>query len=462
MTLINDRIVIKDKLTAIADGFRESNGTTAKLSLDEMADLAKQGSRLVEDLPTTQGQWACLARASQMRDIKYQVKANMTNAHDTNNVMHPNTDYTGLIYSSVRALDWGFIGFGTSVYSYLTTLNNPKSIAYTKKYTDYFPLEGANPNVSNVFGTNCSEFVSYCLDLPYLMVTAMLRITPNMERICFDESTQAVDTIALQREMKLCDVPLSTSVVYGHTVFVTGIRRNNDGLIMEVDISDSWPPRIRKTTYTWNEFVEKFINTEEYTIYRYTALDSVTFPQNLNDIVYSDIVTNRGDKVCIRPNQDISLNVLNASNYVGIVLFKDGVQVNSQASTDDWELTGLTTGKYTAILYNSGETVTIDDANENNSTSFIVCDVTLSKSGNVYTYSAEAVNGVFPTPVQIALKDAHGFTHQFEIIENNNFTGSGSVEVVPITPNTILAYPSIIHLPFKTEYGFVIAEYIVE
>jgi hypothetical protein len=454
MAFIDDVIVVNDKLTAIADGFRESNGTTAKLTLDEMAMLARQGSKLTEDLPTTPGQWACLARASQMRDIVYQVKGEMTAAYDDMQIMHPNTDYKGIIYSSVRATEWGFIGYGTSVYSYLTALNNPKSIAYTKKYTDYFPLEGADPNVSNVFGTNCSEFVCYCLDLPYLKVTMSIPTLSNVEEVCYDTANQSVDTLKLQKEMKLCDILVST----GHCEFITGIRRNSNGLIMEIDISDSWPPRIRKTTYSWEDFVSKKIQDEEYRIYRYMDLDKVTFPENLTNIVYSDICTSRGDKVCIRPNQDISLNVLNAGDYVGIALFKDGVRLSTQANTGDWELTGLTTGKYTAILYKNGETVMIDDANENNSTSFIVCAVTLSNNGNTYTYSAEAVNGVFPIPMQIALKDAWGFTHQFKIIKNNNFVGNGSIEVVPIKPNTVLAYPSIIHLPFKTEYGFVIAE----
>lgn len=448
MALIDDVIVVREKLTAIAGGFRKSNGTTAKLSLDEMAVLAAQGSKLVEDVPTTPGQWACLARASQMRDIVYQVKAPMTTAYDYD-IMQPGVDYTGLIYSSVRGYDWGFIGHPISLYSYLTALNNPRSIAYTKKYTDYFPNGGAN--VSNVFGTNCSEFASYCLDLTYLATTAVLTALPGMEKVCYDESTQTVDITALQTEMKLCDVPLSVSAEFGHTVFVTGIRRNTNGLIREVEVSESWPPRIKKTTYTWEDFVQKFIETEEYVVYRYKGLESVSFPENLHDIVYSDICTSRGDKVCIRPDQDISLNVL-GSGYAGVVLFKDGVQVKTQASTDDWELTNLTTGKYTAILYKSGETVTMDDATETNSTSFIVCAVTVSRIGNAFTYTAEAVNGAYPIPVQIALKDAMGYTLQAKNIESSGFAGSGSTEI------QVSSDPSIIHVPFRVEFGFVIAE----
>lgn len=444
MALIDDRIIINDKLSAIANGFRESNGTTAKLTLDEMAELAKQGSKLVEDMPTTSGQWACLSRASQMRDIVYQVKTPMTTAYD-NVLMQPNTDYTGFIYSSVRALDWGFIGFSMSLYSYLTALNNPRSIAYTKKYIDYFPDGGTN--VSNVFGTNCSSYVSYCLGLPYLGVTNTLPTLPDVEEICYDTTIASVDTATLQTELKLCDFPIGD----GHAVIITGIRRNTEGLIREVDVSDSWPPRIRKKTYTWDAFVEYFITNKGYRVYRYSALESISFPENLHDIVYSDICTSRGDKVCIRPDMDIALNVL-GNGYAGIALFKDGVQIGTQSNTDDWELVNLTTGKYTAILYKAGETVAIEDANNTNSTNFIVCAVTVSRSGNMFAYSAEAVNGEYPIPMQIALKGELGHTQQVELIENDSFAGSDYIEIVPVST------PSIIHLPFKTEYGFVIAE----
>lgn len=452
-----------NKLTAIADAIREKTGSTALLTLDQMAQKIEEFSNsLFEDVPTTQGQWACLSRASQMRDIKYTPKVNMY-ASDESSIMYAGTEYTGIVYSSVRALDWGFIGYPISMYSYLTALNNPKSVIYTKKYMDYFPNEStsAQVNVYNVYGTNCSEYVSYCLDLPYLLTTVRLWndfpllvgtdgvYEKNGYRAgkCYDVDTQSVNTTLLQTELKLCDVMVCTS----HTVMVTGIRRDVKGLIQEVDISESWVPRIRKRTYSWNEFIQQYIEDEGYQVFEYSRLDSVTFPENLTNIVYSDIVTNRGDKVSIRPNQDIALNVL-GNGYEGIALFKDGVQVAKQENTNDWDLTNLATGKYTAILYKSGETVTIEDANETNSTSFIVCNVSLSRDGNTYRYTAEAINGVYPKPMQITFKTEIGMTDQYEVIEGDNFAGIGSIEVTPRET------PSIIHVPFKTEYGFVIAE----
>ena len=447
-------MALSDKLTTVADAIRSKTGKTAPLTLDQMAtEINGITTTLFEDIPTAPGQWACLARASQMRDMKYVPKANMT-ADGATDVMKAGTEYTGVVYSSVRALDWGFIGYGVSMYSYLTALNNPKSIVYTKKYSDYFSISAeedttgkAYTGVSNVYGTNCSSYASYCFDLPYLGTTGTLKTMPCINEICHDTTSQAVDTTALQTELKLCDMLINS----GHAVLVTGIRRNASGLIREVDISDSWPPRIRKKTYTWSAFVQYFITEQNYRVYRYTNLEKVTFPDNLTDIVYSDICTSRGDRVCIRPDQDISLNVL-GNGYAGIALFKDGVQVSTQASTADWELSNLTTGKYTAVLYKAGEIVTIDDTTETNSTSFIVCDVSVSRNGTNYTYTAEAINGAYPTPMQIAVKNAAGFTLDVLLVDDD-FSGEGSFVYEEF------ANGGIIQVPFKTEYGFVIAEY---
>ena len=211
-------MALTNKLTAIADGFREVYGTTEKLSLADMAYLAKQGGRgnkLVEDIPTSQGQWACLARASQMRDIKYTVKGDLhvvlTNTTD-GIVATEGEEVTGLWYSSVRGTDWGFIGYGVSMYSLMTCFNNPKSFVYTKKYKDYF---SDSYNLGNVYGVNCTDFVSYCIDLPYLTVTDRLPYLEcmldengnhNMDGMCWDSVSGAVDTEKLRTELKLCDV----------------------------------------------------------------------------------------------------------------------------------------------------------------------------------------------------------------------------------------------------------------
>lgn len=473
-------------LTGIANAIRSQKGTTEKIDGEDFESeiLGLSGRKLIADKPTTQGQWACLARASQMRDIKYTPKADLI-ADDETAVIPKDIETAGLWYSSVRGTEWGFIGYHVSLYSLLTALNNPRSIIYTKTYADYFSGDTADNGAGNVYGTNCSEYVSYALGFPYLTVTNWLpklecfvdengvHDSENHGGVCWNAETGATDTELLQTELRLCDVLNSSSSYggnWGHALLVTGIRRDETGRIQEVDISDSWWPQIRVISYTWDDFVDLHFTQKGCRVYRYADLESVPFPENLNDIVYSDICTSRGDKISIRPDQDITLNVLNTDGYAGVVLFKDGVLHSTQTSTDDWELSGLTTGKYTAILYTDSDntsTMTVADATDTNSTSFIVCNVTVSRTAiegslvkSTYAYTAEPVGGEYPVPVRVTIKKSNGFTIHIHSLGGAGFVGGGAAEI-EIGGSYVKGdqnQATIIHVPFKTEYGFVVAE----
>lgn len=440
-----------------------------------------------KDKPTTLGQVACLARAAQMRDIKFTPLKNLI-SDDESHVMSANNEYEGIWYSSTRGTEWGFIGFAVSMYSLLTALHNPKSIIYTRAYSDYFLNDASMNGAGNVYGTNCSSYVSYALGLPYLTVTNWL---PKLEcfvnengvhdtgygGVCWDAETESVDIDALQTELKLCDVLNSsgsfkassyTGTTVGHAVFVTGIRRDRDGRVQEVDISEStsWVDNgkygIRQTTYTWADFASYFIESNGYRVYRFADLDSVGTPPDISNIVYSDICTSRGDKISIRPDQDLTLNVLNVGSYTGVALFRNNDLLTTQeisASAPDWKLSDLESGKYIAILYDGNtdpSTLTINNANKTNSTSFIVCDCTVSRNGTTYTFTAEPINGEYPVPVQVTVKKDTGITVHVHELNYDWFGGEDSVIFAMGGSATNAA--AIVHVPFKTEYGFVIAE----
>jgi hypothetical protein len=225
----------------------------------------------IEDVPETMGQMACLARAAQMRDIYFIPKADMP-MDDSVRMMPAGYRSIGIWYSSIRGTEWGFIGYSVSMRSLMTAINNPKSIIYTKRYADYFPADTEGNGAENVYGTNCSSYVSYCLDLPYLAVTNVFPHLPYWvnecgiadktgDGMCYDPVNGVVNTTLLRKVLKLGDFLIGTGEygsAAGHAVIVTGIRRNKNRLIQEVDISDSWWGKIRRITYTWDEFVEKF------------------------------------------------------------------------------------------------------------------------------------------------------------------------------------------------------------
>ena len=489
----------KTTLDSMANGFQKACGITHGLTPEQMLgllpDMYFDESKLFADSPESEGVGNALARAALWRDIAFTPKnaliSQSTSAGDT---MPANTEVNGIWYSSTRGTD-AFIGYAVSLYSLLTAINNPKSVLYTRSYADYFQYAKNNDDIKNPYGANCSSYVSWSLGLPYLTVTNWLYRLPcfvneNGEHdttyggVCWDSETDTVDTNALRSELKLCDV-LDSSIAtggvngIGHAMIVTGIRRTRDGLIQEVDISEDTfagsgePYGCRVTTYTWDDFVQSLIVGTAYRVYRYNNFANTPICPDFSNIVYSDLCTSRGDKIAIRPDQDLALNVIaNAGSYAGIVLLKDGTYHSHKEGATDWWLIDpnnksypLTTGKYTAILYGEGAdptAMTEANATDTNSTRFIVCAVTVSRTEganiytSTYTYTAEAIDNKYPVPVQVSIKKASGFTDFVQMLDESGFNGSGSVTFTMGGSATQAA--SIIHVPFETEYGFVIAE----
>ncbi len=499
----------RSTLDTLANGFQAACELTEPLTPEQMIallpDMYLDLTKTFPDDPDNTGVSNALERAALWRDIEYTAQGTMYADDEDDAVVNAGDKVRGLWYSSTRGTD-DFIGYAVSLYSLMTAINNPRSVLYTRRYSDYFANDEGKNGASNTYGSNCSEYVSWALGLPYLTVTNWL---PKLEcfvnengvhdttygGLCWDSEAGAIDLDALRTELKLCDV-LNSNRNFGgdagHAVMVTGIRRNRKGVIQEVDISEDWWASmtssggvksfgcIRTTTYTWDKFVADFIDLHGYRAYRYKDLAYTPDAPVLNGIVYSDLCTSRGDRVAIRPDQDIALNIIsNADQYAGIVLLKDGNYHSHHEGATDWRLIDpnnqsypLVTGKYTAILYQSGDdptAMTLEDATENNSTRFIVVSVEVKQMQvptsngddtytSVYHYVAESIGGQYPVPVQATAKVESGKTSRVvELKTDEDYDGTGDFEITAIgkTENGDLA---IVHVPFETEYGFVIGE----
>ena len=499
----------RSTLDTLANGFQAACNLTEPLTPEQMIELLPDMyldlTKTFADVPENEGVSNALARAALWRDISYTAQGTMYADDEDDAVVNAGDKVRGLWYSSTRGTD-DFIGYAVSLYSLMTAINNPRSVLYTRRYSSYFANDVAKNGAENVYGSNCSEYVSWALGLPYLTVTNWLPklecfVNENGEHdktyggLCWDSTAGAVDTEALRTELKLCDV-LNSNYNFGgdagHAVMVTGIRRNRKGMIQELDISEDWWASmtssggvksfgcIKTTTYTWDEFVADYITTHGYRAYRYDTLASVPVPPDLSGIAYSDLCTSRGDRIAIRPDQDLALNVVsNADQYAGIVLLKDGAYYDHKEGTTDWRLIDpnkqsdpLTTGKYTAILYGAGDTpdkMTEANATTANSTRFIVCAVTVEQTqaptsnGNdtytsKYSYAVGKIGGEYPIPVQATAKVESGNTSRVVVLgTDEDYNGTGNFEITAEggTENGDLA---IVHVPFKTEYGFVIGE----
>jgi hypothetical protein len=56
--------------------------------------------------------------------------------------------------------------------------------------------------------------------------------------------------------------------------------------------------------------------------------------------------------------------------------------------------------------------------------------------------------------MQVTIKDAKGYTKYVHVLNDTAFNGSGAAKVPYYGGN----FSSFVHVPFQTEYGFVIAE----
>jgi len=163
---------------------------------------------------------------------------------------------TGVNYSAAR-FDEKYVGFNVSPETYLTAMSNPDSVLYHRFLFDRAPLSSA------YYGTVCSEFVSYVMDLPFHIDCPQWAVLDGIS---------SVDSHPLEN-LKLCDILLERKT---HIAIITGIRRYEDGSICDIAVTESTLPKIETKVFRPAEFVEYWLNNG-YEVLRYGKLDRVTY-----------------------------------------------------------------------------------------------------------------------------------------------------------------------------------------
>lgn len=422
--------------------------TTAGKYCDRDIVVTAKGESVVyplADKPTTIGQAACLARAAQMRDIKWTLQGDLTMTGGS--VYQKGRVVTGLPYSSVRKTD-RFVGFNISLHTFMTAVHNPRSLLYTTTAADN---TADNGDIANLYyGINCSVLGSYAHDWNYHSATNTIPELP-----CIEE----VDP----EDIQLCDLPNASKShggSLGHCTMVTAITRNSDGSIASLELTESVAPVAKATTMSYENFISEFINRQGYKVYRDTRLYEAGYKASpfvrvfdeepTEEIVYSKLCTNRGDKVSITAGESIVLNVLIDSGYETIKVYKDGTLYDKYTVTDgdivngDLSLTDLPTGMYTAVLCDSNGAVV-----ENAGTSFEICDVEAFRYKNYFYF-----RGSYGVPARVVFKDSGGYTLSvFDLTDDDIAKGYAKIE------GYTGATPAQVCVPFKTAFGFVVAKF---
>ena len=266
------------------------------------------------DQPTSYGVRNAICRAHQLLDTRWTPlmelypKSSKKSAYITsarNGQPHTSTDaYTGIPYSSTRVLD-KFVGLEIAFDTFLSAVKNPASILYTTDLSD-FQEDAYHCAIHNAFlayGTVCSAFVDYALDLPIHRSTHEWGTAPEFFKI----PVQSADSLSL------CDTLVTTrpdGSTGGHVRLVTGLARDAEGHVMQVEISEGWSPCPIRNWYTAEDFNATLTEAGKmYQIFRYKHLEQVRPVPKLQDRGNSSLMLNYGNYANYRTTEPITFNI---------------------------------------------------------------------------------------------------------------------------------------------------------
>ena len=250
---------------------------------------------LYHDHPVSKGVENVLRRAAQLRDMTWTPIAHMPNALSlakkeyAYGYFKPWLPRKGAPYSSCRSTE-KYIGWNISLETYYSALLNPNSVIYTRS------LKEQPGNKAHCwYGSVCSMYVSYALQLPYRAVCGEFADVPGLQPLNAD----------VLEDLRLCDVLLSK----GHVAMITDILRDADGKIHSIEVSECTLPLTVANWFTPEEFRGYWLNSG-YKMYRYDRLDAVTYEP-------SPWVHVEGDPELARPeiNTALMLDFGNKANY---------------------------------------------------------------------------------------------------------------------------------------------------
>lgn len=288
---------------------------------------------LYHDVPKCQGVANGLKRARQLAEIRWtpvdylphNVAVWQNDGEHTRvraeTFAPPYMQQIGMVYSSTRAVE-KFVGYNVSIETFMTALTNPRSVLYTR---NLFGTGGHG--MGTYYGTVCSCYVSYILDLPYRYST---NAVPKMA--CMQE----VDTTDLDN-LQLLD-PVNKAGA--HIGIITDIVRDEQGHVAEIEVSESTQPFVRARRFDQTAFRGYWL-ANGYKVYRYDGLEKISYTP-------TPFVPLPGDpEAQPEVNKDLMPNFGNKANYV---LGMDSDRVELDILKEGWETVEVTApdGKVTA------------------------------------------------------------------------------------------------------------------
>lgn len=255
--------------------------------------------KLYHDTPVSQGVENALKRARQLAEFNWvpvdyipsgMIFSTPTGKQYVDAYLPPYRPQQGMIYSSVRKHE-KFIGFNVSPETYVTALSNPNSVLYTR------PQHGMGRSMFSYYGTVCSSFVSYVLDLPFRLPCSRWPSHPGVEEIPY----------TAPEVLQLGDIVLNPKT---HIAIITDLQRDVSGQVHTITVSESTPPQCVVTTFTPEQFRGSWLN-RGFRIFRYEKIHAVTYTPD-------PFIPLEGDPYpeCPAINRDFMTDLGNKANYM--------------------------------------------------------------------------------------------------------------------------------------------------
>lgn len=450
----NEVAELDERVTALEES--TPSGTDANLSqLFETMPFAVDSDGW--EIPTTPGMVYALKKAAQASQIVYNALANYPSLSSPTGASAG--EHTGLPYSSTKEIR-KFIGWEVSFRTFMTAVQNLYGMFYTEDISAAHGQSGYGytydgTNCGPFYGMVCSIFTGWALgfDIPWETdQLAYLAKIGELVRIK-DQTPQGVH---------ICDL-----VWYqGHCVLVTGVRRDQWGNVINVQITESLGA-VHSTNFTAEQFETYLHTTHDCIIYRPTKVYENTYtPSEFvavrgeatpTPFVYNyDICHYAGDYAAMRSDQPTWINYT-LGNYTGMKIFKGGTllaTITPDGSQHKVDVSSYMTGpgKYSACL--------TDGENDSEATHWQIVDAgcTYEDNGTKQKITFASSNG---TPWWVQVCSSRGVAYcWYKPTQEDITNGYCELDLASMIAEQYTGTPvntTFVRVMYKADYGGVVS-----
>lgn len=460
---LEQRGVSDEQIARVLSKYFEENpiqtGATAEQAAQIQANTEAIEKCLTERychaIPTSLSMANAIKRARQLTDVVWTAKGTFEGKKniDGDYTDYPFTEgvtYKGVPYAGGVANRYTYVGLNVDLDTFFSAVQNPRSILYTFNEDP----KNSHPKGGAYYGTVCSKFAQYALNIPASFNTANI---PNIEGL----ETIAAKGKYNEYDVKLCDIMVDTNY---HTVIITDILYDSFGRVAFIEISEAVTPVCRRLLWTPEEFNTKWV--PDYQLCRYQYINNIPYDKKdyLNiesenaDIPASvtdpTLMPQYGDKKNNKRKTGATMPVhILKEGYTKAVVLREGAVISEVDVTDATEFTyPLDTVGYIEMY--------LEDANGNRSESRYACvtQATVSVEESYDYYSGRLTvryEGSSGKPLYIQFNGMAEFCRldglgRSAIIDGNNAELSFDVKRAV----------KEIRVAYQNEYGTYYSEYV--